>query len=544
MTDFRLISNNELKNISTNGNGFSKIEHAESVAKARNGQEVVVEKNGTFYLYDTLGKDLADISKSKQSNLNIISFIDSNNNVKSLASSDGVKGVGEKLSNTELKNYSSNGNGFRKFTDAESVAKNLNHDTAIVCKNNIYYLYNINSENSNKFLKGDNSFIDGKVSGIVKNGKTLANWSFESQVKQKNDKIAYIENGKIMLKGKEFKISGINVYDLADVAKRSQSELESTLKTIASSGANTVRFWAFTKHEPQDFIKIFDTSKKLGLDLKFIPVLGDHWEHIESYRKDDKWYSGNYKNQDMINKPKSYIETAKEFISGTKQTQQQKPETYMQHIKETIPAIMNRDEILMIELMNEPEANHNALKTFADDVSTTIREIYTKSEKDSGKTIPKHLISLGTLGGETRNGMVGHDYKDLFTLPNIDVATAHDYTFNDKKSTEYSVSPLFKDYMRYAKELNKPFFLGEIGVKVRNDGVENSNNQVLRSNDEAMKIMKNRIKAYENIGFAGGLIWGPQPEGKAVDGSGHGFTYKSGDKVEESIKNVFQEFKD
>ncbi|MFN8576539.1 MAG: cellulase family glycosylhydrolase [Candidatus Sericytochromatia bacterium] len=530
MTDFRLISNNELKNITTSGNGFSKIEHAESVAKARNGQEVVVEKNGAFYLYDTMGKDLNDISNLKKSNLNIISFIDSNNNVKTIASSDGVKGVGEKISNTELKKYASNGNGFRKFTDAESVAKNLNHDTAIVFKNNIYYLYDISSENSNKFLKGDNSFIDGKVTGIVKNGNTLANWSFDSQAKQKNEKIAYIENGKIMLKEKEFKISGINVYDLADVAKRSQSELESTLKTIASSGANTVRFWAFTRNEPQDFIKIFDTSKKLGLDLKFIPVLGDHWEHIEAYRKDDKWYSGNYKNQDMINKPST--------------SNQQKTETYMQHIKETIPAFMNRDEILMIELMNEPEANHKALKTFADDVSTTIREMYTNSEKETGKTIPKHLISLGTLGGETRNGMVGHDYKDLFTLPNIDVATAHDYTFNDKKSTEYSVSPLFKDYMRYAKELNKPFFLGEIGVKVRNDGVENSNNKVIRTNEEAMKIMKNRIKAYENVGFAGGLVWGPQPEGKGMDGSGHGFTYKTGDKVEESIKSVFQEFKD
>ncbi len=333
-----------------------------------------------------------------------------------------------------------------------------------------------------------------------------------------------------MLKGKEFKISGINVYDLADVAKRSQSELESTLKTIASSGANTVRFWAFTKNEPQDFIKIFDTSKKLGLDLKFIPVLGDHWEHIEAYRKDDNWYSGNYKTQDMINKPSSNTH--------------QKLETYMQHVKETIPAIMNRDEILMIELMNEPEAGHQSLKTFADDVSTTIREIYTKSEKENGSNIPKHLISLGTLGGETRKGMIGHDYKDLFTLPNIDVATAHDYTFNDNKSTEKTVSPLFKKYMKYSKELNKPFFLGEIGIKVRTDGVENSNNKILRSNEQAMAIMKNRIKAYEEVGFAGGLIWGPQPEGKGVDGSGHGFTYKTGDNVEQSIKNVFQEFKD
>lgn len=562
MSDFSLIPNSQLKNIASNGNGFSKIEHAEAVAKNRKGKEAIVEKDGTFFLYESFGKDQTNINSIKKSDLNIIEIIDEKNKIYKLAervfnnvqtpgslknNSDGIKGVGEKLSTKDIKNYASNGNNFRKFTDAESIAKKLNYNTAIVQKDNIYYLYHISLENANKFLKGNNNFIDGKVAGIVKNGATLSNWSFESETRKPNNKIAYTENNKIMLKGKEFKISGINVYDLADVAHRSQSELESTLKTIASSGANTVRFWAFTKSNPQDFIKIFDTSKNLGLDLKFIPVLGDHWEHIESFRKNDKWYAGDYKTQDMVNKPKGYVENTKDLISEYLGEQLQTPsnaESYLQHVKETIPLFTDRDEILMIELMNEPEAKHNTLKGFADDVSTTIRNIYSEKEKQTGQEIPKHLISLGTLGGTTRQGMVGHDYKDLYTLPNIDVVTAHDYTFNDGESKENTVAPVFTDYLKYAKELNKPFFLGEIGIKVRKDGVENSNNPKLRSNEKAMDILQNRIKAYEKLGFSGGLVWGPQPDGKAVDGSGHGFSYKSGDKVEQNLKNVFQEFKD
>jgi len=50
-----------------------------------------------------------------------------------------------------------------------------------------------------------------------------------------------------MINDKEFKISGLNVYDLADISSKSQKDLERTLKTVANSGANTVRFWAFSK---------------------------------------------------------------------------------------------------------------------------------------------------------------------------------------------------------------------------------------------------------------------------------------------------------
>ena len=68
MSDFRLISNSELRGIASAGNKFSKIEHAEAVAKSRKGTEVIVEKDGLYSLYEPLGKDTASITKmAKQS---------------------------------------------------------------------------------------------------------------------------------------------------------------------------------------------------------------------------------------------------------------------------------------------------------------------------------------------------------------------------------------------------------------------------------------------------------------------------------------------
>lgn len=538
MCDFRLISNRELNGIASNGNKFGKLEHAESVARSRKGQEVIVENNGTYSLYDPMGKDAVAVSKlAKNSNLKIIELVDTNNNIINIASSDKILGVGEKVSDKELKGIASNGNGFKNFTDAESVAKKLTKNVAIVNKDSIFYLYNINDKNINDLMIGTKQKIDSRIVSVVKNtsiaskipslgigldekvakyipNKTTSvnNKDFNSDVKVNNSKIAYTSNGKIMLDNKEFKISGINVYDLADVAARSQSELEKTLKTLSDSGANTVRFWAFSSNSPDTFKRIFETSKNMGLDLKFIPVLGNQWKDMEapqsSFTKKDNWYDQGYKKD------------------------------YLPHVLETVKSFVNQDNILMIELMNEPEAGHNSLKRFADTVSTDIRDVYKQYEQQTGTKVQHHLISLGTLGGEGRNGMVGSDFKDLYSLPNIDVVTAHDYTFDDHQSKENNISPLFQQYIDYAKQLNKPFFLGEIGIKVRKDGVENAGIP-LRSSDQAMKIMENKMKIYNEKGISGALLWGPQPAGHAVDGAGYGFTYNEGDKIQSTLKEIF-----
>lgn len=403
-----------------------------------------------------------------------------------------IKGVSKKLDDS----IGEKGNKFRLFRDAESVAKNLPFSTAIVKENNYFYLYKIDNINVNRFLSGDNTFLDNKVIAVVKNKNcTLYNWSYETETKKSNNlDFAYINNSKIMINDKEYKISGLNVYDLAEISKKSQSDLEKVLKTISNSGANTIRFWAFSKNSPEDFKNIIETSRNLGLNLKFIPVLGNHWQHCESEKsskvKDDNWYKNEYK------------------------------EEYLPHVLKTVDALKNYKEILMIEIMNEPEAEHSILRDFADDVSTQIRNIYIKSNN-----IP-HLISLGTLGGDKRKGMIGYQYKDLHGLPNIDIVTAHDYSFDNDRPDKDNISDIFKNYINYAKDLNKPFFIGEIGIKTKNSNY--------------MDILNKKVELYKNNNISGVLLWGPQPLGFAKDGDGYGFDFDDNNNFK--LKKIFKKF--
>ncbi|MFN8672317.1 MAG: cellulase family glycosylhydrolase [Candidatus Sericytochromatia bacterium] len=512
MCNIRLISNNELTGLAKAGNGFSKLEHAEAVAKNIQGSEAIVKKDNLYYLYDSnLIKNPKELTKNP--NMQVIEFVDKNNQVFNIQNSEGIKGVGDKVSNNDLKGKASAGNVFSKYSDAESVAKNLNFDTAIVTKDNKYFLYKMTNEGTQKILNGDNSLIDGKVSSVIKSGKTLYNWSYESPAKTPNNQsIAYSQNGKIMVNDKEFKMSGINVYDLAAVAN-DQKELEKTLKLISDSGANTVRFMALSSYPKENYAKILDTSKNMGLDLKFVVTFGNHWQHCEKPEeakvKDDNWYKNDYK------------------------------KNYLPHVKESVQSLMTKDNLLMLELMNEPDAQHDNLKTFADDVSSQIRELYNDYDKQHNSNIPRHLISLGTdamaigVAGYEKSyakGLQGHDYKDIYGLPNIDVVTAHDYTYDKSYvTTPTDLSNTFKQHIKHAKELNKPFFLGEIGIKTNKD----------RAPDGAMNIMKERLELYKKENISGALLWGPQPNGHAVDGDGFGFNFSSPEK----LKDVFDKLK-
>ena len=440
------------------------------------------------------------------------------------------------IPNADLRGIASAGNKFSKVEHAVSVAKSRKGIEVIVEKDGLYSLYEpLGKDTANiktlakqsdlkilKLVDANNTVTNIKKETPSVDNSTPTNaskniapkFSYSSVINTPNKNIAYTSNTKIMLNDKEFKISGLNVYDLANVSDGSQQELEKTLKTIADSGANTVRFWAFSSHNPDTFANIFDTSKKMGLDLKFIPVLGNQWKDMEAtagnFTKKDDWYKQGYKKD------------------------------YLPHALETVRSMINRDEVLMIELMNEPEANHSALKNFANTVSTAIKNEYKEYEKQTGNKTAKHLISLGTLGGEGRNGMAGSDYKDLYSLPNIDVVTAHDYSLDDKQSKENTIAPIFKEYINTAKQLNKPFFVGEIGVKVRKDGVENFG-MPIRTNEKALEIMDKKMKLYNDKNISGVLLWGPQPAGHGVDGAGYGFSYSNGDKTQNALRKIFSE---
>jgi hypothetical protein len=514
--DFPRIPDSKLQGISQRGNGFSRIEHAEAVAQKLPGSELIQAEQGLYYIHQA--PDHSEIALQAQSKgIEVLEFVDSKNVRLHLNSPEGIQGVGSLVPRTALTGKAQAGNHFKNFTDAESVAKQLAQPTAIVEKNGNYFLHQISEGDCNKLKAGDNSLLDKRVVALAQAGSTRYNWGYHSSSETSQAGFATVSQGKIMLDGQEFKMAGLNVYDLADIAAKNPAELKKTLKTLADSGANTVRFWAFSKYPPEVFEKILDASQEQGLKLKFVPVLGNHWPDMEAKHsaqtKDKNWYQKGYQTE------------------------------YLPHLEKTVKSLMHRPEILMWELMNEPESNHQALRQFADRASSRIRELYHEQDHSNGQPQAQHLISLGTLGGTIRPGMMGHDFKDLYALPNLDVVTAHDYTYDSWGSPGNDISGTFKGYLDYARQLNKPFFLGEIGVKVRKEGVEkNPNQEKLRSSEQAMAIMHERLKTYQKQeGFSGALLWGPQPLGHAVDGAGFGFSFDSDSANNQKLQAIFKD---
>jgi hypothetical protein len=309
--------------------------------------------------------------------------------------------------------------------------------------------------------------------------------------------LATAKGQDILIDGKPFHFQGLNVYDLADIAEQNPEELRQTLKTIAWSGATVVRFWAFSYLKPDTLGRILDESKALGLDLKFIPVLGNHWQHSrpELKIKDADWYRQGYKEQ------------------------------YRPHVERTVTALADRPEILMWELMNEPECQDgNALYAFTKDVSTLIR------------SKAPQLISAGTLSDD-RSGLQNERFQNLHALPTIDVVSFHDYpeygaTEEARAKQLIAVNHSMAHVLDVGRKLGKPVLIGETGSKV----TTGYKGQTVRDVGAAMTIVTGRVEKAMNGGAAGTLSWGPQPRGHAVDGDGYGFDFTPDSPAGEAVR--------
>lgn len=517
MNDFlRPLSAKELQGYAQAGNLFERIEHARAVARSHPGPEVITQV-GNYYQLNAPGEYL-QLTQLTQGKVTALEFIDTDGQCFNLTNSEGIRGVGARITDLALYNKATAGNAFSRFTHAESVARQLQQDTAIVLEKGVYRLYQITPDSANRLLQGNNDLLDSRVIAVVRKGQTLYNWSAQRATNTSAPGFVQAVGGRLVLNGQTYTIRGLNVYDLVNVARKGEAELRQTLQLIADSGFNSVRMFTLSAHELKDVHKVLDTAQEMGLDLKFILVLGNHWQHCEAahsaFVKQDHWYQQGFENH------------------------------YWPHVEKMVQGLLDRPEILMWELMNEPEANHEILRNFADEISSRIRAIYDQREAEIGQPMPRHLISLGTLGvgrgGEERPGMRGHDYKDLYGLPHLDVATVHDYTAD---TIEGSIAR----FMRYARELNKPFFLGEIGVKVRKGGTEQKPEygwsgapDPQQAQRKALNRLEEKLKASAAAGSAGAMLWGPQPRGHAVDGDGYGFSYDRNSPAFERLREIMQ----
>ncbi|MDZ4713021.1 MAG: cellulase family glycosylhydrolase [bacterium] len=339
-------------------------------------------------------------------------------------------------------------------------------------------------------------------------------------------------NGKFSLNGEQFRFTGTNMYELANVDHDTTRRM---LEDACAQGFRVIRFWAF---HPVTYHKLNEICElACQLDLKLIPVLADPGDYLQSFKVNSNWYKDDFK------------------------------KTYFDHISELASRLKDREEILLWELINEPYTDSfSDFFNFAKESSEKIRSL------DSN-----HLISIGTIGGvgDRFGGFFSRfsteNFKNIYSLKTLDAVSLHDYSYNsnmferldifyrlqakhhnsklmsslnsifnfipdriDKITFESSKKTydlpftlrsiwrrLNKKNILDAKQLGKPFYIGEVGFK-KNTG------------DLRIEILRTELKKYFDTGAAGVLLWSFQSQGRSVDGHDYGFDAE--DKIGDAIR--------
>lgn len=311
--------------------------------------------------------------------------------------------------------------------------------------------------------------------------------------------LATTQGREIVWHGQPFRFVGLNVYDLAEL--KDPAELDRTLRAIAWSGATVVRFWAFSHLSPDTIGRVFESNRRQGLGLTFIPVLGNQWDFSpEAKNKTPTWYREGYRAE------------------------------YRPHVEKLVSHFAMETDILMWELMNEPlSEDGDALLRFVSDVSSLIKQ----------KT--RHLVSVGTLSID-QPGLANGGFRRVHALPTVDVVTFHDYAHDRGRTPVESdrwlkrSDRLMDEIAEVARQLNKPLFMGEIGIKVTTGYKQ----PAIRTPQAAMDMAQSRIEQAFQKGAIGALAWGPQPMGHGIDGHGYGFSFEPDSPAGESVRGLMR----
>ncbi len=334
--------------------------------------------------------------------------------------------------------------------------------------------------------------------------------------------------GHFFTNGKRFRFVGCNMYELAFMESKTTALM---MEDARNEGFKVIRFWAFAPLTPGKLSEICDKAN--DLDLRLIPVLADKWGYMQDYVVNDEWFREGYKN--------GYLNYAVGMVS----------------------ALKDRPEILLWELINEPESD--SFDVFYDFAKKTSAKL-----KDAA---PDHLLSIGTIGGlgskyggefsrfRTKN------FRRLYEIKELDAVSVHDYSydstvlerldtlnrfkgkyymskfyqrsnyyvtylplvlkrlwqkkFNNIFTVPFTLKWLWRRYIdkniEIAKQLKKPFYLGEIGYK---------NDLKL----DRKKIIDNEIQRYFKKDIDGYLLWSFEAQGWSKDGHNYGFTQRDGFK--------------
>jgi len=342
--------------------------------------------------------------------------------------------------------------------------------------------------------------------------------------------------GKFTLNNKSFRFVGANVYELANVSAETAKLM---IADAAEAGFTVLRFWLFENRSADEQVsrmnELCEAVKPFG--IKLIVSLADKWGYLQNYKIDDTWYESGFRN------------------------------SYIPYIKSLASALADRDEIMMWELINEPESG--SFDTFYNFIKEAASEFKSVNRN--------HLLSVGTVGGiGDKFGPVfsvfdKNNFRKLYELETLDAVSLHDYSYDSgvfermnmlyrfrgetEKAKRYSAigravdKPfsaidkymlgkgklfhfpftlrwLWNKYNRkdlsFAGVIAKPVYIGETGFK----------NIAGRSRSRLLDIYLKEVFA---AGAGGVMLWSFETQGGNNDGHDYGFG--SGEGIGEVVKN-------
>ena len=179
--------------------------------------------------------------------------------------------------------------------------------------------------------------------------------------------------------------------------------------------------------------------------------------------------------------------------------------SYRDWVTQIVTRYRTSPTILAWQLMNEAEVKASdgtcppdgaaVLKSWAADVSGLIKSID-----------PNHLVSLGTLGSG-QCGTSWNEYKDVHSLPAIDLCEYHDYGSPLVPMPGDPFNGLaFR--LQQCNELNKPLFVGETGIIP---------NEVGGTLEARARAFDDKLRAQFTAGVVGELAWAWSALGSTLD---------------------------
>ncbi len=312
-----------------------------------------------------------------------------------------------------------------------------------------------------------------------------------------------VKGTELQLNGQPHTLLGFNRYDLLTEEgsgcgdQFADDDLEKWFSELQAMGANTARLWAAPDYVLNGYgrlDKVIAAAK--AHEVKLVLTLDNEWSTCKMEepegtvdpsdgRKNSEWYTHGYKEVPKSGPTVSYKDHAIALV---------------EHIK-------GNDAVAVIELLNEPESTDaQALYDFVEDMTTTIKQID-----------PDHLISIGTIGGG-QPGTDNDNFRKLAQIKGVDIISIHDYDPTPTIPGDQWNGPAID--IQIAKEVGKPFFLGELGT-----------DQLPPA--ERAKVERQKMEAYLQQGAVGFLFWSGRPARNAHVGD---FDIGVNDPLNEVIK--------